>query len=335
MSRIIYSTSPEALQDAFGRIFPYLRLSLTDVCNFRCQYCLPKGYVCSSKPNFLSVQEIERLLNAFTSLGVVKVRLTGGEPTIRQDFKEIAKCVSANTSIKQVAFTTNGYQLHQHAHTWRQAGLTHINVSVDSLNANRFKQITGHDRLAEVLKGIDAAVVSGYQSVKVNTVLLKNVNDTELPKFLHWVKDKPISIRFIELMQTGDNFTYFSRYHTPASNLQKQLEIQGWKAKPHAMESGPAIEYAHPGYTGTVGIIAPYSKDFCLGCNRLRVTATGDLRLCLFGEQGSGLRHLLQYDYQINELKQHIQAQLQLKCSSHFLAAGDTGATPHLASIGG
>ena len=328
-------TSGDVLKDNFGRSFPYLRLSITDVCNFRCSYCLPDGYKCSSKPSFLKLDEISRLVDSFAELGVHKIRLTGGEPTVRKDFTDIAKAVSSNQNIDQLAFTTNGYRLKKNAKEWKDAGLTHINVSVDSLDSEKFHKITGHDRLNEVLEGIDEALTVGFEKVKINVVLLKGVNDSELENYLAWAKDMPVSIRFIELMQTGDNLEYFRKYHVPAETISSQLVSMGWEKKIRANEAGPAQEYIHPDYQGSIGFIAPYSKDFCKGCNRLRVTATGDLRLCLFGSQGVSLRHLLQEDEQKPLLMQLIKDQLAYKCSSHFLAYGDTGVTPHLASVGG
>ncbi len=335
MSDIKHNISAEVLEDSFGRSFPYLRLSITDICNFRCSYCLPDGYQPCGKPSFLTVDEIYRVADAFADMGTHKIRLTGGEPTVRKDFAEIAKRVSSHPKIDQIAFTTNGYRLQKNAQAWRDAGLTHVNISVDSLNEERFHEVTGHDRLREVLGGVDAAIDAGFEKVKINVVLLKGVNDQELGDYLAWAKRSPISIRFIELMQTGDNLDYFNQYHLSARVIEEQLLEKGWTRKPRVTEAGPAQEYIHPDYQGSIGLIAPYSKDFCAGCNRLRVTSSGDLRLCLFGKQGITLRHLLQEDEQKPLLKKLIADQLLFKCSSHFLALGDTGITPHLASVGG
>ena len=329
------SVSDETLYDNFGRTFPYLRLSITDVCNFRCEYCLPNGYQCSGKQSFLSTDEIRRVVDSFAELGVHKIRLTGGEPTVRKDFTEIAQLVSSHPTITQTAFTTNGYRLRDNAKKWREAGLTHINISIDSLNAQRFHAITRHNRFSEVRDGVYAALEAGFKRVKINVVLLKGVNDDELPDFLAWVKKLPVSIRFIELMQTGDNLAYFKKHHLSAQAISDQLLQAGWKIQARAFEAGPAQEYTHVDYAGSIGIIAPYSKDFCAGCNRLRITSVGDLRLCLFGSQGTSLRHFLQSDDQKPQLKKLIHNQLAFKCSSHFLALGDTGITPHLASVGG
>ena len=324
------------LKDGFGRSFPYLRLSITDQCNFRCGYCLPEGNICDkSRPAFLNIEEIRRLATAFAALGVSKIRLTGGEPTIRKDFSEIARTVANVPGIKKLAFTTNGYRLRKHAQEWREAGLNAINISIDSLDAKTFHDVTGHDRLGEILGGVDAALDAKFESVKINAVLLKGINDNALPDYLKLAQEKRVAIRFIELMQTGDNQEYFHRHHISADYLVDSLQHNGWTEQPRETDAGPARIFTHSDYAGSVGIIAPYAKNFCQTCNRLRVTAMGDLRLCLFGEQGTSLRHLLQDDEQQPLLQYLIASQLAHKRISHFLNDGDTGITPHLASIGG
>jgi cyclic pyranopterin phosphate synthase len=325
---------PEALVDPDGRSMTYLRLSISDVCNFRCQYCLPEGYSPQRK-KFLSVDEIRRLLTAFAELGMSKLRLTGGEPTIRSDFTEIAAVAAGIPGIQKLAFSTNGYRLYQNAERWRRTGLTAVNVSVDSLDPATFRRVTGHDRLREVLAGVERAVAEDFEQVKINAVLLRGINDDRIDDFLEWVRDKPVGVRFIELMQTGDNLSYFYKHHVSADFLRQKLLTAGWQIQERAQDAGPAIEFRHTDYQGAAGIIAPYSRDFCRGCNRLRVTATGNLRLCLFGDAGAPLRHLLQADDQKTLLQHKIVEALGYKRSSHFLAQGDTGATLHLASVGG
>lgn len=324
----------DVLRDDFGRTFPYLRLSITDVCNFKCEYCLPNGYQ-GRRSKFLETDEIMRLVDAFAEMGTYKVRLTGGEPTVRKDFTEIAAHVAAHPKIKQLAFTTNGYRLKDNAAKWRAAGINRINVSIDSLDPAIFHKVTGHDRLIEILDGVEACLAAGYDAVKINAVMIKGVNDHALPDFMAMARRNPISLRFIELMQTGDNQDYFNAHHYSADIFRAELLSQGWHLMPRAMEAGPAEVYGHEDYAGTIGLIAPYSKDFCKGCNRLRVTATGDLRLCLFGDFGVPLRNLLQSDDQKPEFLSLIRKQLTYKASSHFLSEGRTGLTPHLASIGG
>lgn len=328
------TTGPQ-LADSFGRRFPYLRLSLTDVCNFRCSYCLPDGYKKTGCKTFLEQTEILRLVRAFAALGVWKIRLTGGEPTIRPDFIDITHQIAAMPGIETLTFTTNGYKLPQRAQEYFDAGLRAINISIDSLNNSGFKTITGHDRLDEVLKGITACFEAGFESIKINTVLLKNLNDTELDDFIDFVKDKPVSLRFIELMRTRDNQDYFQKHHLSGTYVTERLLSKGWHAKPRADGAGPAVEFGHPESAGTIGLIAPYSKDFCKNCNRLRVSTKGALHLCLFGEGGYSLRPLLQSDDQQEELEEKIMTLMNFKKSAHFLHQDNSGVRDHLASIGG
>lgn len=323
------------LTDRFGREFPYLRLSLTDVCNFACSYCLPNGYQCHEHEPFMSSIEIARLVRAFAALGVWKIRLTGGEPTTRKDFAEVVRTVAAIDGIKRIAMTTNGWSIKRDLNLWQQAGVNALNISIDSLDPRMFAAITGHDKLRDLLDGVDRALALPFERVKVNTVLLRDLNHLELNGFLTWIKTRPLSLRFIELMQTGDNHDYFRAHHIRAQWLIEQLQARGWREIDRLPGSGPAREFVHDDSLGRIGLIAPYSNDFCSTCNRLRVTALGALRLCLFGDAGVNLRDLLQHDDQQAELQQRINDQLQLKVASHFLHEGNTGATKHLAMVGG
>lgn len=325
----------QALQDRYGRRFPYLRLSITDVCNFRCQYCLPNGYQKTGQKSFLTLNEIKNLVSGFADLGTTKVRLTGGEPTLRQDFFAIIDTITKIQGIEKVVLTTNGYKLKEKAAAYVAAGIQAITVSIDSLNSETFTQATGKPWLREILAGIDDLLATGMPTVKINAVLLKNINAHQLSAFLEFVKHKPLTVRFIELMETGDHAQFFIQEHIDSEQLKQELLSMGWQPLPRQTDSGPAIEYAHPKYLGKVGIIAPYSTGFCDTCNRLRVTAQGELRLCLFAKQGYSLRPLLQNVEQRQELKERLTDLLALKEKSHFLHQGDTGITPHLASIGG
>jgi GTP 3',8-cyclase len=237
--------------------------------------------------------------------------------------------------VSKLTMTTNGTLLSRRLDEWMDAGLNAINVSVDSLDRALFARITGHDRLEDILHGIDLALAANLPSIKLNAVLLRGVNDTQLPAWLDYLRERRVGLRFIELMQTGDNLSFFRDHHVRAESLANQLLENGWQLLPRAADAGPASEYRHPDYAGRIGIIAPYSKDFCAGCNRLRVTATGDLRLCLFGEFGIPLRPLLQADEQLEELVHAIGGQIGRKERGHFLHEGRTGITPHLASTGG
>ena len=327
------------LKDSFGRKFPYIRLSISDVCNFKCGYCLPDGYKIDRSDNrkFLNIEEIGRLAKALSELGVSKIRLTGGEPTVRKDFFEIIKIIKENSGIKKTVMTTNGYRLDKIADDIKNSGLDGINISIDSLNADTFKKITGHDRLEEILRGIKNLQKLNFKNIKINAVLLKGVNDSE-KDFNNWaefLKNNEIDFRYIELMQTGDNIDYFNNYHVPAKKFTDYLNNNNWIIQTFGKDAGPSKNYLNPKFKGKFGVIAPYSKDFCKSCNRLRITAKGDLRLCLFGNTGINIRHLMQKDNQIEELKDLILKQLNFKKESHYLEIGDTGLTKNLSTTGG
>ena len=324
------------LSDGLGRRFAYLRLSLTDVCNFRCTYCLPDGYrKVAGRPSDLSVEEIGRAVRAFARLGLWKIRLTGGEPTLRRDFSDVARTVAAIPGVRHLAMTTNGYRLADNAAEWQAAGIRAINISVDSLDPARFAAITGHDRLGDIMRGIDAARAAGIASIKLNAVLMRGVNDDELAAMVDFVTANDLSLRFIEVMRTNDNSAYFARHHVSGQTVMDALDALGWHRLPRADGAGPAIEYGHASAKGRIGIIAPYAQDFCATCNRLRLSADGRLHLCLFGDGGHDLRPLLQSDADEDALVAHIVALTATKAPAHRLHQGNSGATPHLASIGG
>ena len=328
--------TPAALVDGFDRRFSYLRLSLTDRCNFRCTYCLPAGFKKQAGlPDELSMAEMVRAVRAFARLGLWKVRLTGGEPTVHRDFIEIARAVVSVPGIRRVAMTTNGYRLKREAHDWRAAGIDAVNVSIDTLDKARFAQITGHDRLDEIVAGIDSALAAGFDAVKVNSVLMGDLSDADWASVRTFVADRPVAWRFIELMRTNDNVAFHNRQASPGSAVQARLAREGWMRREREDGAGPSIDYAHSDSAGTIGVIAPYATGFCDSCNRLRLSSRGKLHLCLFGDGGIDLRPLLQADDQIDDLVDMIRAAMPAKRSGHRLRMSDSGATPHLASIGG
>ena len=319
----------------FGQRFRYLRLSVTEVCNFRCTYCLPEGYRKSETVNFLSVDEAARLVSAFAGLGVGKVRLTGGEPTVRRDLTKLISRIAIQPGIDKVALTTNGWNLRRNVAEWSRAGLTHLNVSIDSLDRSVFAAITGHDRLPDVLAGLDVAQDLPLKSVKVNAVLLRDCLEQGFSAWTEFVRQRSISVRFIELMRTGDNQAFFDRQHVSGSLLRDWLLARGWVPVARGADDGPAVEFHHTDYAGRIGLIAPYAPGFCDGCNRLRVNARGQLRLCLFGRGGRELRDLLASDDQKALLQRRIVDAMQLKPPSHALHLGDAGDTRNLAQTGG
>ena len=321
------------LNDSLGRKFSYLRISITEKCNFRCEYCLPDGYQGEYDAPFLTLSEIRVLVATFAQLGVKKIRITGGEPSLRRDLNEIIRICKTTPGIEKVALTTHGARLGALVEDWVDAGLDQVNVSIDSLNPAQFKQITGHDKLPTILIGIDKALSLGLP-VKVNSVLLKSFSEQQFAQFLAWIEHKPITLRFIELMQTGNHVGFFVENHWSAATIQGQLETWGWQRVAREVHDGPALEYSHPDYKGKIGLIMPYADSFCDTCNRLRISAIGQLHLCLFSESGIDLRPMLKAGNSA-ALMAFVQEQLRGKAPSHLLQQGKTGATKHLAMIGG
>ena len=336
---MISLTKMKILRDSFGRTFPYIRLSITDVCNFKCGYCLPNGYQIDKSDNrkFLQLEEIKRLAKVFSKLGVCKIRLTGGEPTVRKDFFDIIKILKNEAGIKKVTITTNGYNLDKKAKMFVDSGLNGINISIDSLDRNTFKKVTGHDRLPEILKGIKNLQDLYFENIKINAVLLNGINssDKDFETWAEFIKVNKVDFRYIELMQTGDNLDYFKKYHISSKIFKEYLNKHNWIFQTLGKDAGPSLNFINPEYKGKFGIIAPYSKDFCRSCNRLRITSRGDLRLCLFGNTGISIRHLLQKDDQTEELKDLILGQMKFKKESHYLELGETGLTKNLSKTGG
>jgi cyclic pyranopterin phosphate synthase len=322
------------LEDTFGRRFAYLRLSLTDACNFKCGYCLPQGYQKDpAADSALGLPEVLRLVRAFAALGMRKIRLTGGEPTLRRDLLQICEAIKGVSGVEHLALSTNGYRLRELAPELRLAGVDSINVSVDSLDPDRFREITGGWGLAPILEGIERCLAQGFRSIKLNAVLLKTASELEL--FLEYIRSRPISVRFIELMPTQANRELFERSHVRSDFVARRLVDEGWRQQPRGATDGPAFEFAHSRYVGRIGVIAPYSDHFCQNCNRLRVTSQGALRLCLFSEGNASLRDLLQHDGQLQELQARVVALLQRKEISHYLPEGRTGDNRTFSAMGG
>ncbi|MGM0481486.1 MAG: GTP 3',8-cyclase MoaA [Pseudomonadota bacterium] len=324
----------KTLQDRFARRFTYLRLSLTESCNFRCDYCLPDGPDCSSRKHEITLPEIRRLVTAFAKLGTTKIRLTGGEPCLRRDLTEIIETCKSVPGIEKVAITTNGYRLQRDLPDWKAAGVDAINVSVDSLDPATFHLITGQNKLEKIIEGIDEAVAMDFAKVKVNTVLLRQYNGGELPQFLDFIKQRNVALRFIELMRTSDNVAYYNKHHLSGDSIKRRLLSEGWSQRQKANNDGPAQEFSHPDYAGQMGLIMPYSRDFCDDCNRLRVSSRGQLFLCLFTEKHQDIRDYLQSD-DPEPLMRALQNNVLFKEATHGLHDGNSGATRNLAMIGG
>jgi cyclic pyranopterin phosphate synthase len=285
--------SQQILIDQFGRKVDYIRLSITDRCDFRCQYCMAEDMTFLPRNEVLSLEECARLVKVFVQLGVTKVRITGGEPLVRKNaiwlFEEIGQFCGLN----ELVLTTNGSQLKKHAKQLYQAGVKRINISIDSLKPARFKQITRTGDLQKVLSGIDAAIEMGFENVKLNTVLMHGVNDDETEQLVQFAIEKKIDISFIEEMPLGE--VNHKRESSYVNNADTLIRLQNTFDLIPSTEStgGPARYWRLADTASKIGFISPHSHNFCESCNRVRITCQGELYLCLGQEDKIELMPLL------------------------------------------
>lgn len=279
-----------ALRDGFGRRLDYLRLSITDRCNLRCLYCLPPQGVASG-PEPLTAAEIERLIGIGLRLGVSKIRLTGGEPLVRADVVEVVARLS-RLGLEDLSLSTNGVLLAPLAARLKAAGLRRVNISLDTMDPERFRRVTRFGGLPAVLAGIEAALAEGLGPVKVNVVVAKGINDDEIPAFVDLARRRPLHVRFIELMPIGETGFFGPDRWLPLPEIRKACGALEPCTSPRGF--GPA-SYLRPagGAAGTVGFIGAMSCNFCSDCNRMRLTSTGRLVPCLASERGVDLRFAL------------------------------------------
>ena len=284
---------PQQLIDQFGRRVDYIRLSITDRCDFRCQYCMAEDMTFLPRNEVLSLEECARLVNVFVRLGVTKVRITGGEPLVRKNALWLFEEVGRLDGLSELVLTTNGSQLEKQAKQLRQAGVKRINISMDSLDGERFKTITRTGDLAKVLAGIDKAIAVGFEGIKLNTVLMRGINDDEAENLVQFAIDKKIDISFIEEMPLGE--VNHSRDNTYVSNAETLKRLQSNYALLPSTEStgGPARYWRVANSQTKIGFISPHSHNFCESCNRVRITCKGELYLCLGQEDKIDLMPLL------------------------------------------
>jgi cyclic pyranopterin phosphate synthase len=317
-------TPEEIMQDRFGRSIRYLRLSVTGVCDFRCSYCKPAGE-CAFVGDSLSAGEIVEIARQAAALGVTKVRLTGGEPLMRGDILNICRSIAGIDGIQTLCLTTNGSRLSGLACALKDAGVRRVNISIDSLKPVRYREITGCARLASALEGLNAALQAGFESVKVNTVLIGGVNDDEIEDFVELTRLLPIDVRFIELMPIGPSTEWPKERFLPAGTVLKRCP-----ALQSIGQSGVSQRYAMPGYLGAVGLIRAISGCFCQSCDRIRVTADGMLKPCLHGSQEIPLKGLTG-----EALRTAIADGIQLKPRAHALGEGPSRSARPMNAIGG
>lgn len=282
------------LHDGFGRPLRNLRLSVTDRCNLRCSYCMPEAeYVWLPKPNVLSFEEIVRAVAVFTSLGVDELRLTGGEPLLRSELPVLVRMLAANGALQDLAMTTNGVLLAEHAAALRAAGLQRLTVSLDTLDAGTFRMLARRDDLQRVLAGLEAARTAGFDDVKIDTVVIAGVNDGELPRLLDFARGIGAEIRFIEYMDVGGATNWSPQHVVSRARMLERLRASHGAIRelPRA-DSAPAERFELQDGT-RFGIIASVTKPFCATCDRSRLTADGMWFTCLYATRGTDLREIL------------------------------------------
>ncbi len=305
------------LYDPFGRKIEYLRLSVTDRCDFRCFYCLPKGYKNFSQPDtWLTVDEIERLVGVFSELGVSKVRITGGEPLVRKDLPEIVRRIGRLPEIKDLSLSTNASQLAKHAESLKANGISRINVSLDSLDSAAFHEITRGD-LDTVLAGLMAAKAAGFNPIKINMVVMKGVNEHEIADMVQFCLEHDFTLRFIETMPVGETGKNATDRFLSLKQVREDLESI-YDLEPAAMRgAGPATYVRVKDTNLRIGFITPLSQHFCETCNRVRLSVEGTLYLCLGKHDNMEFRPLLRQGLSDDGLKEKILEAIARKPERH------------------
>jgi cyclic pyranopterin phosphate synthase len=315
-----------ALIDRFGRRVDYVRLSVTDRCDFRCVYCMAEEMTFAPKKHILSLEEIHEIARAFVESGVEKVRLTGGEPLIRTNILSLVKSLGQLRGLNQLVLTTNGSQLQRLSGALRELGVTRINISLDSLQPRRFRQLTRHGNLDQVIAGIDAAIAAKFDRIRLNAVILKGRNCDEVIDLVDFALQRGVDIAFIEEMPLGmidehDRALSFCSSEDLRSIITRKYTLEPLENSQDS--AGPARYFRTPVGTSRIGFISPHSHNFCHLCNRVRVTAEGRLLLCLGNEHSVDLRRVLRSpDYTLDTLKRTIASAISIKPERHHFDHG-------------
>lgn len=329
------SASPNQLVDSFGRAHTYLRISVTDRCNLRCTYCMPhEGMKWKKRDQLLTYEEITRLAHIFTAMGINKIRLTGGEPMVRSELTTLVKALGQIPNLKTLAMTTNATLLAEHAQTLKDLGLNALNISLDTFSKERFQAITRLDQFDQVINGIHTAIACGFASLKLNMVVMAGVNDDEIMAFADFAATHKINVRFIEYMPFKDN-SWASDKVVTYKDLLEQIERRYELKRIEGDRSAVAKDYAITG-GGSVSFITSMSESFCSTCNRLRLTADGSIKSCLFYAAEINLRDAMREGASDKDLKEMILFSLAQKPEAHppaeEIAAGENRA---MIEIGG
>ena len=307
------------LKDPFGRQINYLRVSVTDRCNLRCFYCSSKDTFSWLPPEeILSYEEFLKVLKVALSLGIKKIRLTGGEPLVRKGLVDFVAQVAALPGLEDLSLTTNGVLLAEVAEDLKKAGLKRVNVSLDTLDPEKYARLCGRPYLSRVLRGIEAALETGLYPVKINTVVIRGENDHELEDLARLTLEAPLEVRFIEFMPVGSGAPWEHEAFLPASEIKERLSSLGPLEESPSYGAGPARTYALPGAKGKIGFITAMSEHFCHRCNRLRLTAEGKLRPCLFSDREVDLKPILREGAHNEQLREAFLTALSLKPSSRL-----------------
>lgn len=313
------------LIDKFGRHVDYIRLSVTDRCDFRCVYCMTEDMTFLPRNQILSLEELLQVARAFTELGVKKIRLTGGEPLVRNEVMSLIERLGALPGLEELLITTNGAQLDKYAAPLKAAGVSRINISLDSLDADRFKRITRVGKLEKVLAGIDAAKAAGFDRIRLNSVIMHGYNDDEVIALADYAINQDIDIAFIEEMPLGEASDHLREDTTCSNDWVRSVLEEKYQLLNSAEKTAGPSRYAQViGRKSRIGFISPVTHNFCEDCNRVRVTVEGRLLLCLGNEHSVDLREILRDKQRDHEdLKQLIIAAMDLKPERHYFYEKD------------
>lgn len=308
----------QQLIDKYGRTIEYLRLSVTDRCDLRCSYCMPEGFKDFGEPeDWLTFDEIERVIRIFGELGTKRIRITGGEPLVRKNISELTARLSVLPGIEDLSLSSNATRMRKQALPLKEAGISRINVSLDTLKADKFKKITGGGKLEKVLDGLMAAKEAGFHPVKINMVVMRGVNDDEVEDMVQFCIEHDFTLRFIETMPMGNTGREASLQYIPLSVIHDRLAKKYTLVKANMNGGGPARYVRVEGTELRIGFITPMSQHFCDTCNRVRLSVDGTLYLCLGQEDSYPLRQHLRAGISDEELKQHILNAIDIKPEKH------------------
>ncbi len=327
------------LTDNFSRKLTYLRLSVTDRCNLRCRYCMPQSsFSWMPSENILSFEEIHRICTAFCKSGIRKIRLTGGEPLVRRGLPGLIRKLNQLEGLDEICLTTNGTLLGEYAVELLDAGVTHINISLDTMVPQTYASITGADMFHQVWASIIKVLELGFPQVKLNAVVIKGVTDSDIYDLAGLAKKYPIDVRFIEFMPVGDNIPWSPESMIPSHEIKSMLERKMGRLEPveRLAGAGPASLYRMKDAPGLLGFISPLSHHFCSTCNRLRITADGKLRLCLFSDSEIDIKTPLRQGMGEAELEQFLRKAVAAKPEGyHALGKEQVSCAKRMSSIGG